>query len=105
MIKLFLHISKKDQKKRFEKLLESKETAWRVSREDLERNKNYDGYKSILENMLEQTETEYAPWTIVEATDKKYATAKIYATVIHQLENSAKRGKADGKAGEEAKAV
>ena len=91
LIKLFLHISKKDQKKRFEKLLESKETAWRVSREDLERNKNYDGYKSILENMLEQTETEYAPWTIVEATDKKYATAKIYATVIHQLEEALKK--------------
>ena len=49
LIKLFLHISKKDQKKRFEKLLESKETAWRVSREDLERNKNYDGYKFSLE--------------------------------------------------------
>ena len=91
LIKLFLHISKKEQKKRFEKLLESKETAWRVSREDLERNKNYDGYKSILENMLEQTETEYAPWTIVEATDKKYATAKIYATVIHQLEEALKK--------------
>ena len=59
--------------------------------EDLERNKNYDGYKSILENMLEQTETEYAPWTIVEATDKKYATAKIYATVIHQLEEALKK--------------
>ena len=88
VIKLFLHISKKEQKKRFEKLLESKETAWRVSREDLERNKNYDGYKSILENMLEQTETEYAPWTIVEATDKKYATAKIYATVIRRLEEA-----------------
>ena len=91
LIKLFLHISKKRSEKRFEKLLESKETAWRVSREDLERNKNYDGYKSILENMLEQTETEYAPWTIVEATDKKYATAKIYATVIHQLEEALKK--------------
>ena len=41
--------------------------------------------------MLEQTETEYAPWTIVEATDKKYATAKIYATVIHQLEEALKK--------------
>lgn len=76
MIKLFLHISKKEQKKRFEKLIESKETAWRVRREDLERNKNYDGYKSILENMLEQTETEYAPWTIVEATVKNMQLLK-----------------------------
>ena len=42
MIKLFLAIDQKEQKKRFDKLLESKETAWRVSREDWEKNEKYD---------------------------------------------------------------
>lgn len=97
IIKLFMHISKTEQKKRFEKLMHSKETAWRVKKEDLERNKKYEEYKSILENMLEQTETEYAPWTIVEATDKNYATIKIYATVIKALEEGLKKKEAHKK--------
>ena len=63
LIKFFLYISQKEQKKRFDKLLGSKETAWRVSKEDIKRNKEYDRYKAMNEEMLEKTETEYAPWT------------------------------------------
>ena len=94
LIKLFLHISKKEQKKRFEKLLHSKETAWRVNDEDLKRNKDYDGYKAMNEEMLEKTETACAPWTIVEAEDRRFATAKIFAEVIRILEEKVKEKKA-----------
>ena len=45
LIKFFLYISQREQKKRFDKLLDSKETAWRVSKEDLKRNKEYNRYK------------------------------------------------------------
>ncbi len=88
MVKLFLDISKKEQKKRFDKLLESKETAWRVTKEDLEKNKRYDEYQDMMEEMLQKTDTEYAPWTIIEATDKWYATAKIYTVIIKMLTES-----------------
>ena len=37
------------------------------------------------EEMLEKTETEYAPWTIIEAEDRRFATAKIYKTVVEKL--------------------
>lgn len=37
------------------------------------------------EEMLEKTETEYAPWTIIEAEDRRFATAKIYTTVVEKL--------------------
>ena len=85
LIKFFLDISQKEQKKRFDKLLESKETAWRVSKQDIKRNKEYDQYKQMNEEMLEKTESAYAPWTIIEAHDRRFATAKIYATVIRRL--------------------
>ena len=85
LIKFFLYISQKEQKKRFDKLLDSKETAWRVSKEDLKRNKEYNRYKAMNEEMLEKTETEYAPWTIIEAEDRRFATAKIYTTVVEKL--------------------
>ena len=86
MVKLFLAISRKEQKKRFDKLLESKETAWRVSEDDLKRNKEFDRYEEINEEMLKKTDSDYAPWTIIEATDRRYATVKVYLTVIHAME-------------------
>lgn len=88
IIKFYLYISKKEQKKRYEKLLENKETAWRVTEEDLKRNKHYDEYLQINEEMLETTDYEYAPWTIVEATHKDFAAVKIMSTVVSSLENA-----------------
>lgn len=85
IIKLFLHISKEEQKKRFKKLEDSKETAWRVSGRDWQRNQEYDKYLQINEEMLEKTDTEYAPWTIIEATDKDYAALKILTCVTDRL--------------------
>lgn len=85
IIKLFLHISKEEQKKRLKKLSDSKEAAWRVSKQDWKRNKEYDSYLRINEEMLENTDTEYAPWTIIESTDRDYAAMKILTTVSDRL--------------------
>jgi len=93
IIKLFLHISQEEQKKRFKKLENSKETAWRVSKQDWKRNKEYDTYLKINEEMLENTDTEYAPWTIIEATDKDYAAMKILTTVASRLAYELERKK------------
>ena len=85
LIKIFLAIDKKEQKKRLEKLLSSKETSWRVSEGDLKRNKEFGEYEAINEEMLMRTDTEYAPWNIVEAVDRRFATAKIYSIVAQTL--------------------
>lgn len=86
LIKIFLAIDRKEQKKRFEKLLRSKETAWRVCKDDLKQNREFEAYEKMNEEMLSRTDTQYAPWTIVEATDRRFATVKIYSTVIRILE-------------------
>lgn len=91
IIKLFLYISKEEQKKRFKKLEDSRETAWRVTDADWRRNKDYGTYLRINEEMLERTDTEYAPWTIIEATDKDYAAMKIMSTVNSRLEGELER--------------
>ena len=88
IIKLFLYISREEQKKRFKKLEESGETAWRVTKEDWKRNEDYDRYLKINEEMLERTDTEYASWTIIEATDKSYGAMKILKTVTETLEDA-----------------
>ena len=86
IIKLFLDIDKKEQKKRFDKLAKNKETAWRVSQGDRERNAHYDEYAAMMEDMLFKTDTDYAPWTIIESMDKRFATLKIYTSVITAME-------------------
>lgn len=85
IIKLFLDIDKKEQKKRFEKLEKNKETAWRVNQGDRERNARYDEYAAMVEEMLFKTDTDYAPWTIIESMDKRFAEVKIYTTVIKAM--------------------
>ena len=90
IIKIFLAIDKKEQKKRFQELLSSRETAWRVSKGDLKRNEKFEKYQAMNEEMLARTDTEYAPWHIVEAVDRKFATAKIYAIVTQTLAESVK---------------
>ena len=85
-MKFFLYIDKDEQKKRFKKLEGSKETSWRVTEEDWNRNKDFDRYLKMNEEMLEKTDTDYAPWVIIEAVDKDYAALKIVSTVMDRLE-------------------
>ena len=101
IVKLFLAIDQKEQKKRFKKLMESKETKWRVSEGDLKRNKEFARYEQMNEEMLRKTDTDYAPWTIIEATDKRYATAKIFTTVIHAMQMALEKVKMPEEAQEE----
>lgn len=95
IIKLFAYISKEEQKKRFDHLLASKKTAWRVTKDDLQRNKQYDKYLQMNEEMLEQTDSDFAPWHIVEGTDREYAAVKMMQIVVNALEEAilAKRKK------------
>ena len=87
IIKFFLHITKKEQKKRFKKLEKNPATAWRVSQEDWKHHDQYDDYVAAIEEMLAKTDTDYAPWTIVEAEDRRFAAAKIFQRVTDILEH------------------
>jgi len=86
ILKFFLHISRKEQKKRFQTIEQDPLEAWRVSKADWARNKKYDDYLVAVEDMLELTESEFAPWTIVEATSKWHARRKVFDTIIGAME-------------------
>ena len=88
IIKFWLHISKKEQKRRFKKIAKDSLDWWRVTPEDWDHHKKYDEYLLAVEEMLERTETEYAPWTIVEATDRRCARVKIFETIINAMEET-----------------
>ncbi|UCC86959.1 MAG: hypothetical protein JSV81_19225 [Anaerolineales bacterium] len=93
IVKFWLHISKEEQRRRFRKLEKDPLESWHVQPEDWEHHRKYDDYLQAVEEMLERTETEWGPWTIVEATDRRWARVKIFETIIDQLEDTLeKRG-------------
>ena len=85
ILKFWLHISKKEQKRRFKKLQDSKLTAWQVTPEDEAQHDDYKQYRQAVEDMLARTEAPHAPWTIVAATDRYYTRLKIIETIVQSL--------------------
>ena len=88
ILKFWFHISKKEQKNRFEKIQKNPLESWRITKEDWKRHERYGEFLEAAEEMLERTESEYAPWTIVEATCRRYARRKVFQTVIAALEKA-----------------
>ena len=86
ILKFFFHISRKEQKRRFEAIQADPLEAWRVSDADWARYKKYQDHVAATEEMLELTDTEFAPWTIVEATSKWYARKKLFDAIIAAME-------------------
>lgn len=85
VLKFFLHISKKEQKKRLEDLREQKSTRWRATDRDWYQNKHYDDYYRVFDEMLEATSTSYAPWHAIGCNDRNAALAEIYQILIKQI--------------------
>jgi AMP-polyphosphate phosphotransferase len=86
IIKFFLHITKAEQKARFNKLTKDPLTAWHVSPEDWDHHYHYDEWLLAYEEAFERTDTEWGPWNIVEATNRRYTWAKIYQLVVAAME-------------------
>ena len=109
LVKFFLHISKKEQKRRLRKLEKDKFESWRVTKWDWKHHKDYDKYVTAIEEMLARTEAPHAPWTIVEATDRRHAEVKVFQTLVKAMEEALEWRKTKGaeigrsKAGREAR--
>ncbi|MCI0495162.1 phosphate--AMP phosphotransferase [candidate division KSB1 bacterium] len=86
IIKFFLHITQKEQKKRFDTLLKNPSTSWRVTKEDWKHHEQYHEYVAAIEEMIDKTDTDVAPWTVVEAHDRRSANVKVFRSVIDAIE-------------------
>jgi len=88
IIKLFLHVSMKEQRRRLKRLADSPETAWRINEDDWIQNCRYYEALSSFSRMLEKTDHEAAPWIIVEANNRRFADVKIYTAMLSAMENA-----------------
>jgi len=82
IIKIFLHESKDEQRKRFLERIDNPEKNWKLSPADIEERKLWDDYMHAYENCLSATSTDDAPWYIVPADDKKNARLIISAIIL-----------------------
>ncbi len=84
--KLFTQISEEEQSRRLEELAADESTAWRIEDRHWEEHRNHEAYLTAFEEVLARTETEWAPWTIIEAHDRRWARVKLFETLITRLE-------------------
>lgn len=85
-IKLFLHMSRVEQLRRFILLSQNPQTAWQVSAEDWEHHRKYSEYEAAINDMLMNTHTPHAPWTVVPTHDLNFSLYNVYRALITRLE-------------------
>lgn len=83
ILKFWLHLSKKAQKKRLKELESDPKTSWRVDSTDWKHYKLYDRFRQVSERMLRATSTAEAPWIVVEGADPRYRYLTI-GKLIHE---------------------
>jgi len=93
IVKFWLHISKKQQKKRLKKAETDPYFRYEVMQRDWEKHKLYDDYLIAVEEMLERTSSHVAPWVIVESGDKRYCRMKIFQVLSESIVNAINRKK------------
>ncbi len=86
IIKIFLHVSKDEQKKRFLDRIDSPEKNWKFSVADAKERTYWDEYMKAYEDMLSATSTDYAPWYVVPADDKWFSRLCVTGIITEHFE-------------------
>jgi len=86
ILKFFLNVSKKEQKKRFLERINDPSKNWKFSLADLKERGYWDKYQTAYEEAIGETSTDTAPWFIIPADDKWYARLAIAAVIYKQFE-------------------
>jgi PPK2 family polyphosphate:nucleotide phosphotransferase len=84
--KFFLHLSKKEQKKRFLERLDEPEKNWKFSAADIHEREYWDDYMRAYEEMIRGTASKHAPWYVVPADNKWFTRTVVAAAIVETLE-------------------
>lgn len=85
ILKFFLHVSKKEQKKRFLERLNNPEKYWKFSAADINERERWDDYMAAYEEMIRETASEDAPWFVVPADNKWFTRLVVSAAINEKL--------------------
>lgn len=87
IVKIFLHISKDEQKERFESRLEEEEKHWKFNPDDLKDRAKWDEFMHAYGDLLTKTSKEHAPWYVIPADRKWYRNLVISQIIIDTLKS------------------
>lgn len=88
LVKIWLEISPQEQLKRFRAREEDPMKSWKITEEDWRNRSKWDVYDLYVNSMMKQTNTPWAPWTVVESEDKKYGRLKVLDTLIDSMKKA-----------------
>jgi PPK2 family polyphosphate:nucleotide phosphotransferase len=86
VVKIFLHLSKEEQRQRFLARIDQPDKNWKISPADIEERKFWKHYRTAYEQCLGATSTDNSPWYVVPADDKENARLIISQIVVDTLE-------------------
>ena len=90
ILKFWMHLSSDEQQQRLESLQSDPETAWRVSDRDWEHWKMYDQFIETAERTITETNTEFAPWHIIEGANKNHRILAVAEVILEALKTRLK---------------
>lgn len=88
ILKFWIHIDQDTQLQRFQDRQNTPEKQWKITQEDWRNREKWPQYEQAVEEMLQKTSTEYAPWHIIPSVDKKYARIRTMQIVTDELERA-----------------
>jgi PPK2 family polyphosphate:nucleotide phosphotransferase len=86
VIKIFLHVSKEEQKQRFIDRIDDPEKNWKFSTSDIKERGFWNEYQDAYEDMIKNTSTKDSPWYVIPADNKAYARIGVASAIISALE-------------------
>jgi PPK2 family polyphosphate:nucleotide phosphotransferase len=87
MLKFFLHISRKEQKKRLQARLDDPARQWKFSPADLQERKRWSAYVKAYEGVLERCSTPHAPWYVIPSDRKWFRNLAVADIIVENLES------------------
>jgi PPK2 family polyphosphate:nucleotide phosphotransferase len=87
ILKFFLHVSKKEQKKRFLERIDDPTKNWKFSISDLKERGHWNEYQKAYEDVLEKTSMDDSPWYVVPADDKWFARLTVATIILEALKD------------------
>jgi polyphosphate kinase 2 (PPK2 family) len=87
IVKVFLHISKREQAERLQARLDDPDKRWKFRASDLETRKRWDDYMTLYEEALTETSTDWAPWYVVPADRKWVRNVAVARLLVRTLES------------------
>lgn len=96
VLKFWIHIDQDTQLARFTDRQNTPEKQWKLTEEDWRNREKWPQYEAAIDEMLEKTSTENAPWYIIESNDKKYARIRTLRLLIDALEKACEKHIARG---------